>query len=126
MSASYAYPSFPCCGLNPKLVLQDFLGSLLFASPKDPPLPAEIPHSVTWQGADAYESDVLAFIQQLQAKIADVVLRLKTTGLLTAEEADSAGPQVEIAVWDQRNDRTAELPAITVEDPHFHFTKLTR
>jgi hypothetical protein len=100
------------CGPDRDLVRQHFLTALLYASPEQPPLLAHVSHTITWQGPDAYSSDVAAFIAAQQQLFAQLAQRLRQLSLLSETEAATLRPKLQLRIWDRRASPDPALPAL--------------
>jgi hypothetical protein len=100
------------CGEDRDLVYQHYLTALLYASPEQPPLLAHVSHSITWQGPDAYSSDLAAFIAAQQQLFAQLAQRLGQQSLLSETEAATLRPKLQIHISDYRSSRDPALPAL--------------
>jgi hypothetical protein len=113
VTASYQLAALPGCGCNPDqdLVRQHYLTTLLFDSAEQPPVRAHVSHTIVWQGQDAYQSELAAFIGDQQHVFAELARRLGERSLLSEAEAKTLRPKLQIRIWDQRGSQQPALPA---------------
>ena len=100
------------CNADQDLVRQHFLTALLNASPEEPPLRAHVSHSITWQGPDAYSSELAAFNAAQQRVFAELARQLGNLRLLSETEAATLRPKLQLRVWDRRASPDPALPAL--------------
>jgi hypothetical protein len=75
-------------------------------------LRAHVSHTIMWQGPDAYQSDLAAFIAEQQHIFDELARQLSEQNLLSEAEAKSIRPRLQIRVWDQRTARESALPVV--------------
>jgi len=98
---------------------RDLIGQLLnakkdaFALQLDPVL------NVTWTSPKSYAQEVSAFVLQQQKVLQDTERGLESRSLLTAAEAASAAPSLDVEILDCRTIKTP-LPDLVFADPSIH------
>ena len=70
-------------------------------------------HTILWQGVEAYRSELESFVAEQQHLFIELARRLGDGGQLSAEDAKTLRPALQIQIWDQRPGQQPALPAIT-------------
>lgn len=113
VTTSYRTADGACaCHPDPDLVRQHYLTALLNDSAEEPPVRAHVTHTILWSGPDAYRGALLAFIDGQQQVFAKLARRLGDAELLSATEARTLRPKLEILLWDQRPSPAEPLPDV--------------
>lgn len=95
-----------CCMPDKDLVREHYLTALLGAAADQPPVRAHVSRTIVWQGAEAYRNELAAFIADQQRAFAEVARRLGEQNLLTAEDAKTLRPALDVNVRDERSSRS--------------------
>jgi hypothetical protein len=91
---------------------QRYVARMLGDPQDEPRLKVSIVHTVIWKNSKAYVTYLRGLVQQQQEAFAEVAQRLTNRHLMTAEEAAAARLHLEIAIVDDREDKTAPLPRV--------------
>ena len=94
-----------------------YLTKLLPTYPGQPLLDPYLDVTIQWKGQADFQQQVLTAVQGWRNAFRGVVGRLREPQpLLTAEEAASLNPRIEILIRDWRSDRSAPLPTLPTLD----------
>jgi hypothetical protein len=114
VTATYQSAGGSGCGCNPDqdLVREHYLTEMLSDSSERPPVRAHVSHTIAWQDLNTYRSELVNFIGDQKHMFAELARRLGENGLVSATDAKSIRPKLDIRVWDQRATR---VPALTLD-----------
>ncbi len=76
---------------------------------------------IRWSDAETYRREVLGAIVHERERTFLVIQRLHELHWLSEEEAASLQPRVDVAVWDQRHDKSTALPQVMAGDENTRF-----
>jgi hypothetical protein len=105
-----------CCGdcsserADFNLFREHYVTGLLSAPSQNPPLKSSFNRTIVWKNRDAYSEYLRNLVNDQQEAFAVTARRLVSTGLMTPEEAAAIKPQLEIAILDDREDKSTPLP----------------
>lgn len=109
------------CGATvrfPDGMREHFLRALLYASADKPPLSSSPMQTIVWRGDTQFLNELRAFIESEQKAFARTGQDLIAAHLLTAEEAAASVPHLEIRLSDDREDKSAAIPALDEVPPN--------
>ena len=98
------------CHPDKDLVRQHYLTSLLYSPPEDPPVRANVTHTIIWQSVDAYTAELSAFVDDQQHVLTELARRLAEHNLLNEADAQMHLPRLDIRIEDQRATQDPPLP----------------
>jgi hypothetical protein len=94
------------------------LAEMLGLAPKEMPWQPRESTNFIWESNKQYLRDLRDVIAEYENRLHSTTVALQAKGLLSAEEAESARPQLDVEVSDSRGARYSPLPHLTLNEAH--------
>jgi hypothetical protein len=98
--------------LNRDTVREHFLAKLASEPSGNPTVRSDVEQTVTWHDEGTYQTSLRAFIAQQQKLFDALGKKLMNSGLISAEERESARPSLEVRISDYRKNSPSTLPVL--------------